>query len=161
MSPRITATLPSPSREHVVEVTPRAGAVGRPVGRRGADRAEVLRGLRQQRCLQQTDVLQQFAALALQSPRAQRPPATSACQAQAQSDSNSPSRNRTGRGTTSAIVVIVVTSGELRTVRQRMRGAPPWRPRVAPRRGAFVPEPTAPAPDSARDEDAAGCPVMR
>ena len=59
-------------REHVIEVSARTGACRRTVGRRGGHRADSSRQHRQQRGLQQTHVLEQLLALALQSPRARR-----------------------------------------------------------------------------------------
>ena len=59
-------------REHVVEVAAGAGAVGGPVGHRGEQRADLVGHRREQRGLEQADLLEQLAPLARQSPRAQR-----------------------------------------------------------------------------------------
>ena len=61
---------PAGQRERVVEVTAGAGTVRGPVGHRGADGAHGCGHRREQRGLEQADLLEQVAALARQPPAA-------------------------------------------------------------------------------------------
>ena len=63
---------PARQREHVVEVTASARAAGRAVGHRGPQRAHALGHRGKQRGLEQADLLEELAALALEAAVAER-----------------------------------------------------------------------------------------
>ena len=86
--------------EGVVEVAAGGRAVGRAVGDRGLKIAELLRDLREQRLLQQADVLEQLLALAVR-PLARRAISWPRPNSTTTSASSSPMIQRIGVGTTS------------------------------------------------------------